>query len=382
MDARSAREAIDARWRAQLARHGGIFSSDNLSGDSPPSVFVGSSGYPRVLAGPVSPPEHGDTTLMDAPEAWAGLTLDQIVARRLRLVRGVQPIRADAPSSRYLEGLQELAMSSRPVSAEMKFDGVAVPPSRPGPEAPPFGPVGRLSNASYTGMRAEHRLEKAYYDHDVSARQAIIELYGAKVPISAIQKCFSVGMVGRKRRLVPTRWSITAVDDTLSRDLVERVLDMPLIDGCRVFSHTHLGNAFSVILFPHRWLYEMVEMWHADNSVAFGADREGPSGIDHPPAIAGAYFAARLGVVEYLVAKGVQAGVQVLRHIRPEYCIPVGVWQVREGVRAAMAKTPIDAPDRTLALEAAASATGVEARTWSEHSCLESMLEQRQITDY
>lgn len=382
MDARAAREAIDARWRAQLARHGGAFSSDRLSGDSPPSVFVGSFGYPRVMAGPVAPPEHGDTALMDAPEAWSGLTLDQIVARRLRLVRGVRPLEAAAPGGRYLEDLQEMAMSCRPVGAELEFDGAAAPASGPGPESPPFGPVGRISRARYSGARSERSLEKAYYDRDAPAREAVVELYGAGVPVSSIQKCVSVGMLGRERRLVPTRWSITAVDDALSRELVEGVLDMPLIDGCRVFAHSHLGNAFAVILFPHTWIYEMVEAWHAGGGTGFGSDREGPGGIKHPPAIAGAYYAARLGAAEYLSARGVQAGVQVLREIKPEYCIPVGVWQIRQGVREAMAKEPLCAPDRASALEAAAASTSVGARAWKEHSRMDRMLEQRQITDY
>lgn len=382
MDARAAREAIGARWRAQLAGRAGAFSQDRLSGDSPPSVFVGSHGYPRVLAGPVAPPEHGGSALLDSPEAWAGLSLDQIVERRLRLVRGVRPLRADAPGGRYLEGLQELVMSSGPVGAEMEFEGAAAPAREPGPEAPPFGPVGRISSASYSGARAVRGIERAYYDRDATAREALAEMYGAGVPVSSIQKCLSVGMFGRRRRLVPTRWSITAVDDSLSRGLVKKILDMPLIDGCRVFAHSHLGNDFAVVLFPHRWLYEMVEAWHAPGGTGFGADREGPAGIGHPPAIAGAYFAARLGAAEYLAAAGVQAGVQVLRRIRPDYRVPVGVWQVREGVRAAMAKGPVHAPDRASAFEAAARATGMEARAWAAHSRMDEMLGQRRITDY
>ena len=382
MDARSVRESVEAKWRAQLARHGGAFSSDRLSGDSPPSVFVGSRGYPLVSAGPASLPEHGGAALADAPEGWAGLTLDQIVARRLRLVRGVRRVSADAPTGRYVERLQELAMASRPVDVEMEFEGAARQSSGPGPESPPFGPVGRLSRARYSGAPPERSIERAYYDRDAGAPESVWEMYRAGVPVSSIQKCLSVGMFGRRRRMVPTRWSITAVDSTISRALVEKILDMPLIDGCRVFSHSHLGNAFAVALFPHRWLYEMIEAWEAAGGAGFGADREGPAGIGHPPAIAGAYFAARLAVAEYLAEKGVQAGAQVLRSIRPEYCVPVGVWQVREGVRAAMAKAPAEPPDRASALRTAAAATGVPAESWAAHSRMGDMLRQRQITQY
>ena len=133
---------------------------------------------------------------------------------------------------------------------------------------------------------------------------------------------------------------ITATDDIISKSLVSDILEFDLIDSCRVFSYDHLGNMFSVILFPHRWLFEMQEAWHDGNNIGFGFDSEDARGIDHPPAIAGAYFAAKLGVSEYLMEKKIQAAVLVLREIRPEYAVPVGVWQIREAIRTAMKKDP------------------------------------------
>ena len=143
-------------------------------------------------------------------------------------------------------------------------------------------------------------------------------------------------MMGKKRKLVPTRWSITATDDIISQSLIDEALDYPLIDGIRVFHFEHMGNLFSVILFPHRWLYEMIEAWYSKGVLGFGSDHEDARGIDHPPEIAGAYFAAKLAVGEYLVRNQIQSGALILREIRPEYAIPVGVWQIREGVREAM----------------------------------------------
>ena len=50
-----------------------IFSRpDSINGSSPPSVFVGSYGYPKVGVGPMLPPIHGNTTLLDNPEQWIG----------------------------------------------------------------------------------------------------------------------------------------------------------------------------------------------------------------------------------------------------------------------------------------------------------------------
>ena len=82
-----------------------------------------------------------------------------------------------------------------------------------------------------------------------------------------------------------------------------------------------------------------------DGILGFGSDHEDARGIDHPPAIAGAYFAAKLAVAEYLFKNQIQAGVMILREIRPEYAIPVGVWQVREGIREAMKNKPVIGDD-------------------------------------
>ena len=53
---REIRMAIEANWREYLSKYGNLFSSSSLSGSSPPSVFVGSYGYPKVLVGPMVPP--------------------------------------------------------------------------------------------------------------------------------------------------------------------------------------------------------------------------------------------------------------------------------------------------------------------------------------
>ncbi|MDR2698983.1 MAG: hypothetical protein LBB30_04845, partial [Candidatus Methanoplasma sp.] len=42
----------------------------DLAGCSPPAVFVGRYGYPKVDIGPLLPPEFGDTSIMDKPEMW------------------------------------------------------------------------------------------------------------------------------------------------------------------------------------------------------------------------------------------------------------------------------------------------------------------------
>ena len=381
-DSQDIRRSILTKWHETLSKYGNLFSSDSISGSSPPSVFVGSYNYPKVFVGPMVPPIHGDTSLLDNPEKWKGKSLEEIVNFRLNLVRGTQKISIDKTDGRYLENLQEVTMSSKPTDSDLVFQkSVSSNISLDG-ESAPFGPAGEIKSAKFSGTSSVKSIEKAYYDKDLKAQDAVMNLYNSGIDISKIQKCFSIGMLGQKRKLVPTKWSITATDDIISKSLVDEVLDYSLIDSCKVFSYDHLGNHFSVVLFPHRWIYEMVEAWYSNGVLGFGSDYEDARGIDHPPAIAGAYFAAKLGVLEYLSKNKLQSGVIILREIRPEYAIPVGVWQVREGIREAMKETPIVANNFEQALDLASKKLSISKSEWLAHGNISKLMRQKTLSDF
>ena len=376
------RRSILVKWHETLSKHGNLFSSDSVSGSSPPSVFVGSHNYPKVFVGPMVPPIHGDTTLLDSPEQWSGKSLEDIVNFRLNLVRGIQKVGIDQTDGRYIESLQELAMSSKSIDSDLMFQKSTTSNISLDGESAPFGPIGEIKSVKFSGTTTVKSIEKIYYDKDLKAQDAVLNLYNSGIEISKIQKCFSIGMLGKKRKLVPTKWSITATDDIICKSLTDEVLDFSLIDSCRVFSHEHLGNIFTVVLFPHRWIYEMIEAWYSNGVMGFGSDFEDARGIDHPPAIAGAYFAAKLGVLEYLVKMKIQAGVVILREIRPEYAIPVGVWQVREGIREAMKKIPTVADDFSHALSLASQKMSISKSEWLAHGNIIGLIRQKVLSDF
>ncbi len=376
------RRSILTKWHEDLSRYGNLFSSDSVSGSTPPSVFVGSYGYPNVFAGPMVPPVHGDTSLLDSPERWGGRTLEEIVNFRLNLVRGIRRVSVYGTGTRYIGDLQEVVMSSRPIDTDLEFHGVAAPVASIDGESAPFGPVGKIKSSKFSGSPVTIPIERTFYDRDLGSRDAILGLYNTGIEISKIQRCLSLGMLGRKRKLVPTKWSVTATDDIISKSLVEEILNYPVIDAHMVFSYMHLGNLFSVVLFPSRWIYEMIEAWHSSGTIGFGADSEDARGIRHSPSIAGAYFAAKLGVVEYLSKKKIQSGVVVLREIRPEYAVPVGVWQVREGIRRAMYSTPQIAENFDQALEMATTHMRISKIDWLSHGNITQLVRQKTISDY
>ncbi len=382
MDSSDIRKGIQSRWEEYLSTHANLFTSDSLDGSSPPSVFVGSYGYPKVSVGPMVPPMHGDTTLLDSPELWVGKSLEEIVNFRLSLIRGIKNIPINEPNGRYIENLHEVAMSSRPIDSELQFYKNPKPAVSIDGESAPFGPVGEVSSAKFSSTSSDKSIQRAYYDHDLKAQDAVVSLYNRGIEISKIQKCFSVGMFGKKRKLVPTKWSITATDSIIAESLVSEILEFDLIDSCRVFSHDHLGNMFSVVLFPHRWLFENQEAWHTGNSIGFGSDIEDAKGIDHPPVTAGAFFAAKLGVAEYLLEKKCQASALVLREIRPEYAVPVGVWQIREAIRSAMKNEPYIAENFDDGVTFAAKRMSVSKSEWLSKGNMLSMLKQKSISDF
>ena len=377
------RKAIESNWNEYLSRYGNLFSSNFISGSSPPSVFVGSYGYPKVAVGPMLPPIHGNTMILDMPELWLGKSLEEIVNYRLSLVRGIQQVKISDPQGKYIENLQEVAMATKPIDSDIDFLKMITHTTSIDGESAPFGPIGEIKNAKFSNSSSDKNIQRTYYDKDLLAQDAVLQLYNNGIEISRIQKCFSIGMFGKNRKLVPTRWSITATDDIISKSLVSEIIELDIIDSYKVFTYNHLGNFFSVVLFPSRWMFEMQEAWYdLQGHIGFGSDFEDARGLDHYPATAGAHFASRLGVAEYLFKNKVQAGVIVLREIRPEYAVPLGVWQVREGIRMAMKQNPTIVSSFEEGIDFACKSLSIDKKEWLANSNLQKARRQKSISDF
>ena len=96
--------------------------------------------------------------------------------------------------------------------------------------------------------------------------------------------------------------------------------------------------------------------------------------------VTGAYYAARLGVLEYLQSIRRQAACFVYREITDEYWAPLGVWVIRESVRKALQGKP-----RTYdTLENARFAISNEVRIkrWSRKSKLFEQKKQKRLEDF
>ena len=318
--------------------------STNLFGASPPAAFVGSWGYPKVLAGPLVPPVRDeDTSILDASEGWLAYDLAELLRFRLTLVRGKAARRvAEARSpDPILSTVQEAAMASKPIDTEMWLAKKPVLVSPFSARAPPSGPSADIRKVQLTSNPSvPRRVDDVVGDTDLKAGDAVEDLYAHGIPQSHITRIFSVGLLGTKdrRRLVPTEWSITAVDDILAKGLVDRVRSSPWISDYEVYSATGVANTVAILLFPQAFMFEGLEAWNLASNPTPVHDHEFAKGrTTYPDQIAGAYHATRLPVLEHLASRRRQAGAIVCMEVYDDW-VPLGVWRYRELARAALAK--------------------------------------------
>jgi len=371
-----------------------LISATEFSGSSPPGVFFGNLGYPKVSIGPLVPPITGSTEIFDSPEGWLGKTLDEIVGYRYKIIRGRSRIEVHEANSprKLLSTLQEIAMSPRHIDAELVLERRPDERLVLSDESQPFGPSAPLKQFKPSYITADERIERAYYDTDLTASEAIFVLFRRGVEVSRLQKAFSLGMfrILTKRKVVPTRWSITAVDSNISLQLIERIKQYDTINKFRVFHFANLDNRFSVILAPELWRYEMLEAWFPNTTwnineeePALEGDFESYFGRTTYAKIHGSYYAARLAIAEYLNKIRRQASALVLREIHPGYILPVGVWNIRETVRAAMKQKFSEHETFRQALPAALSKLTLKENVWKKKSkMLEELMMQSRLKDY
>src|SRR6056297_1369531 len=339
-------------------------SGDTLVGSTAPSIFVGRSNYPDIPVGVLSPVGDEDAAaeyVTDGDWYQQGYAIDDVLRRRTGLLNSSKRANVDSPSiaSRLAPsvhdtwdgfvGIQrEVAIADRPVDLEIGLDDTPDLGLDAGTDvATPRGPRANARNAELRENPYVPRpVKKTLEDDDWQAEGAMTSLYRRGFDVYDINSILSAGALGRgqNRRLVPTRWSITAVDDTIGQSLRGQIRDRPSVDQTQVWVNEYMGNRYWVVLTPGQWEYELVEMktpgsiWNQDptGETWMGSAHEGYEGrTGYVDETAGAYYASRLAVLEHLESIGRQAKCLVLREVSDDYWAPVGVWQIRESIRNA-----------------------------------------------
>jgi len=175
-------------------------------------------------------------------------------------------------------------------------------------------------------------LDRAMND-DMPADEAAVDLYRRGVDLYAIQRAFALGLLGHRhrRRLVPSRWSITAVDVAIGDAVAAEVRHMPEVSQLLYGYAEYLDNRYLVAVIPGPLRFYYLERWIHGGRAAEIEVAEDPRG--RRSAMDGGYEAARLAVLERLAAMGRRGTVAVVRRIGEGYYVSVGNWQIRETLR-------------------------------------------------
>jgi len=339
-----------------------------IDSNSPPSVFIGSKlKYPLVNVGILSPLERDENAwVYDDAKYWAEKNFDihDVVKLRDGLLNSrfrskVSDLRTN---NKFVSIAQEIALASKPVDVEIELKERAFFKRKSDKVLTPHGMRAGLKKARITNnVKIDRKVDKVIND-EIKSVKGIEYLYKNKFSEYALSKILSVGVLGLKKdkRLVPTRWSITATDDTIGKKLLEDIKDYKWIENYELFFGSFMGNCYLIMLFPNVWSYELFELyfpgssWNPTNELKASTDYEGYSGRKkYAFATAGGYYASRLPILEYLNKVKRQASVLVIRLETPTYWAALGVWVVRESVRKALANKKLEFASREELLESA-----------------------------
>lgn len=325
--------------------------SNAFSGNTPPSVFVGSKLWPKANIGILSPLENKhEAQKYDDYYYWyaQGYDIQKIVELRSNLINSrfqnhILDVRKD---SKFLDLAQEIVMTFKPVNidvelkrklkANIKLDQIHLP----------YGPVGDVQNIAATeNITIKPIVERVYNDTDLKAVDALRYLNNKGLNEHQLTQLLSIGTLGLKhnRKLVPTRWSITATQDMLGKDLINDIKTYLIIAEHKLYFGNYFGNHYLIILFPALWSYELFEsvmpdhLTHPDQKLYTATDAETYAGRKtYADNTVGGYYCARLSLLEHFKEKKIQARALLLRFVTSEYNMPLGVWVTGRAVKTTL----------------------------------------------
>jgi hypothetical protein len=367
---------------------------------SAPAPFIGRIGYPRINVGILAPQEvREDAWEFDAPQFWSAESykIPQIIDFRSQLVNSRFKSLVRNANNKFLELTQDVALSNKPVDVEFKLEKKPFYRVNLEPTVSPMGPNASLKQAVLAeNPHIPRKVDKVVSDTDRLAADGLSYLYDKGLDENYLMQILSVGQlgVGANRKLVPTRWSITATDDTIGKHLLEDVKQFGKQTDYQCYFGGYLGNYYLILFFPRVWSYELFETyaevsaWNPEGKVQYMTDYEGYDGRkEYASNTVGGYYAARIGIAEKLNSLRRQGSVLALRFITKEYAVPLGVWVVREATRKALSNKPIHFASKELMLHYARLKAKKEFdfdldALLRESKLLKEMKEQKRLTEF
>ncbi|MCK5022601.1 MAG: hypothetical protein KAS04_00365 [Candidatus Aenigmarchaeota archaeon] len=314
------------------------------------SVFVGHNFYPNVYVGPLASLDSENTEIIDSPEKWFGKPYGEIIRFRSLVLRSKAKENIFS-KSKFIEQNQELALANNPTDVEMFFNKTPKIAFETSDIVKPMGPSGTLKKLKIVeNPKISQKVEYIVRD-EIKANTAGNLLYKKGVDVHKISTILSSGILGKNenKKLVPTRWGITATDSMIADNMLKKVKDFPSVNEFIVFESEYLDNHFVVLLMPGNWEFDNFEAWAPGSTWSFDLkkteiieEHEPNRGrTKYADKQAGGFYASRFAIIEFLHKIKRQARVVAFREISEGYTISLGVWVVRDTCRHAFRNKPV-----------------------------------------
>ena len=350
---------------------------EHFSGSTPPEIFVGKWNYPNVYTGILAPQKVGDTTIMSSPEEWHKnkLAISDIMGYRNQLIYGRTQSNIKKLETKFLSVMKEVAMTHKSIATEFHLKKPVTANKEQDDRSPLIPKAAEILKAELQeNAPVIPKIDYLVNDTEIKSATAIQELHKANTQTSTIIKILSAGLLGLKknRKLVPTRWSITAVDDTISKSKIEKIKYFQEISEYQVFHAEYLGNHYEFLIIPDSWSFEVIEI-SIKNPYNVGVWQDYETIFTrkkYADSVTGAYYVNRLALTEYLESIKRQATCIVLREIKPQYYAPCGVGILRETSRQAFKSKPEKFPTLNEALKSIQSRIKQPITNYTEKSII------------
>lgn len=311
-----------------------------------PNVLIGSYGYPEVSVGALVDEENNTT--IDNPKFLAKTNRDinNILAQRQSLINSQLKVKVKNVKHKFAETAQDIAKSALPIDSEVELQKPLSINTSFYDQAMPHGPSALLKKMQLTSNpKIPKHIESSTSDTNVKAQTAMDELGKKGFDEYYLTRLLTTGTLGIDRKIVPTKWAITAVDDSVAKELHKQILDFP-DSNPQLYTGNYLGNYYVILIMPGDWSFELIEYVNKDtiynqgDDIIVGQDHEFAQGRKtYATNTTGGYYAARLPIMHHLTQQRKQGRVVIFRTITKEYTVPLGVWVVREGVRNSLRKS-------------------------------------------
>ena len=309
-----------------------ISLSENLSGYTPPSNLVTELTYPKVYLGLLFT-ENEKSDLFDNPEILSEnkVSIEDLIEFRTSMINARKAVDVNIPkkNDKIYEKVLEASLSIKSVNVELFLNKIRENTKLTKIIAY-YGFNGYLKDLK---INENPKIPNVIYNiNDVKAEDGVYLMYEKGLSDYYISRIFSLGFFGLKtnRKLVPSKWSITAVHSILYRKIISENKDkLKSISTIMLFNYKLYGNDFYGLFLPGNGNVELIEVLlpgcvynlNGKNSI-IGRDDE-----------SGGYYALKLSFAEFQNYSKYKGDLVVIRIINRDYKIPLGVWVVREGTK-------------------------------------------------